>query len=110
MERRKFNRFPSSLTGVIIIEGKSYIGYLKNLSQEGIEYLGMLDFYHYHKEINPKKKVKLIVEKTINNNVINLDCEIIWTKGRSSDSSKPFIGIKILNPPNSYIDLINTLK
>jgi len=94
---------------VIIIEGKSYIGYLKNLSQEGIEYLGMLDFYHYHKEINPKKKVKLIVEKTINNNVINLDCEIKWTNSHLSDSSKSFLGLKVLNPPITYKNLVNAL-
>jgi hypothetical protein len=111
MEKRKFKRFPTNLYGVIIIDKKSYVGQLKDVSEEGIGYLSMLDFYYEHNGVTPKKKVKLIVEKTFNyDKEINLDCEIKWTNSYSSDSSKPFLGFKVLNPPNTYKKLVNSLE
>ena len=34
MERRQFKRFPTDLTGAMIIEGKSFVGYLENISEK----------------------------------------------------------------------------
>jgi len=95
---------------VIVIDGKSYVGQIKNISEEGVGYLSMLDFFCDYKGITPKNKVELIFEKTSNNYVINLDCEIKWTNSHSSDSSHPFLGLKIINPPNAYKSLVNTLE
>jgi hypothetical protein len=110
MEKRKFKRFPTNLSGVIVIDGKSYVGQLKNISEEGVGYLCMLDFFYDYKGITPKNKVKLIFEKTSNNDVINIDCKIKWTNSHSSDSSHPFLGLKVLNPPNAYMNLVDTLE
>ena len=100
MEKRKFKRFPTNLTGVIIIESKSYVGHLKNISEEGVGFLSMLDFFYYQRWIAPKNKVTLTFE-TPSDDLISLDCEIKWTKGHSSDSSQPFVGLKIINPPKN---------
>jgi hypothetical protein len=39
MNNRKSKRFPTNITGVIIIEGKSYVGNLMNISEEGVAIL-----------------------------------------------------------------------
>ena len=109
MEQRKFKRFPTNVTGMIMIEGKSYVGHLKNISEEGIGYLSMLDSFYFPKRIPPKKTVTILFNTTTDK-VISLDCEIIWTKDHSGDPSKPFFGLKILNPSNSHKDLVNTLE
>ena len=109
MEKRKFKRFPSDLTGMIIIDGKSYVGHLHNISEEGVGYLSMLDTFYYPKKITPKKSVTILFNNT-SENLISLDCEIIWTTGHSNEPSKPFFGLKILPPPNPYKDLVSTLE
>jgi hypothetical protein len=109
MEKRKFKRFPSNFTGMIIIEGKSYVGHLKNISEEGVGYLSMFDSFYYPKKLTLNKMVTILY-KNNSNNTISLDCEIIWTKQHSSDPSKPFFGVKILNPPNTHKNLVNTLE
>ena len=109
-ERRRFKRFPIDFTGVLIIQGESYVGHVKNVSEEGVGYLSILDFYIYHNDLLPNKEVSLILEDTLNDNVINLDCEIIWTHMQSTGSSRPFVGLKVLNPPSAYKYLVNNLE
>ena len=110
MEKRKFKRFQTNLNGVIIIYGSSYVGYIKDISTEGVGYLSLLHFYYYHKGITHEKKVKLIIDKTFNSDVINLDCEIRWTNSHLIDASQPFLGLKVSNPPNTYKYLVNTFE
>ncbi len=93
----------------MLIEEKSYVGHLENISEDGVGYLSMLDSFYYQNRIAPRKMVTILFKNT-SNYIISLNCEIIWTKGHLSDSSKPFIGMKILNPPNTHKDLVNTLE
>ena len=109
MGKRKFTRFPTYLTGVILIEGKSYVGQLKNISEEGVGYLSMLDSFYYQNSIAPNKMVTILFKNT-SDYLISLNCEIMWAKEHSSDSSKPYFGFKIIDPPNTLKELVNTLE
>ena len=108
VERRLFKRFPANLNGTIILEGKRYIGQLKNLSESGIGFHSLLDCFYYQRAIAPDKKVTLVFSDS-SNNELSLNCEIRWANELSDDSSKPFFGFKILNPSNAHKDFVNTL-
>ncbi len=109
MKNRKSKRFPTNITGVIIIEGKSYVGNLINISEEGVGYLSMLDSFYYQNSIAPKKMATILFKNT-SDYLISLNCEIMWAKEDSSDSSKPYFGFKIKDPPNTLKELVNTLE
>ena len=107
MKKRISKRFPSELRGVIILEEKRYVGNLKNVSEEGICYL-ISDYVYKNLTINPEKKVKLLFLNP-SNKVLSLNCEIIWSDGPSIDSSKSYLGLKVIDPAKTYKDFVNTL-
>ncbi len=108
VERRLFERFPVNLNGIIILERKRYIGQLENVSESGIGFHILLDYFYYQREIAPGKKVVLVFSSP-SNNEFSLNCEIRWANGLSDDSSKPFFGLKILTPLNAHKDFLKTL-
>jgi hypothetical protein len=42
--------------------------------------------------------------------VLNLDCEIIWSSRKAPDDKKLTIGIKIIKPPQKYKKFAKNLK
>jgi len=41
---------------------------------------------------------------------LSLYCEIIWSDGPSRDSSKSYLGLKILKPVQTYNEFVNSLE
>ena len=107
MQNRISKRYSTNLRGVIILDGKKYPGNLSNVSEEGIGY----NFPNYinEKAITHRKTAKLFFSPH-ENNILSLDCEIRWYNGPSIDSSKSFLGLKILNSPYKYKNFINSFE
>lgn len=106
MERRRFKRFPTDLSGVIIIQENSYVGNIKNISEEGVGYLSMLDFFYDATRQFPHKRVTLIIETT---EMFNLDCEIVWSGNDTGETSRPFFGMRIMNPSDAFRKFVQSL-
>ena len=106
MQNRLYKRYSTNLRGVIIFDGKKYPGNLSNVSEEGIAYC----FPNYIKKeaIIPKKTAKLFFSP-YKEAVLSLDCEIRWYKGPSINSSKSFLGLKIINPPENHKNYVRSL-
>lgn len=107
MKNRISKRFPTDLKGVIVLEEKRYVGNLKNVSEEGICYL-ISDCVNKNITIIPEKKVKILFLNP-SDKVLSLNCEIVWSDGPSRNSSKSCIGMKVIDPENTYKDFVNSL-
>lgn len=108
MKKKISKRFPTDLRGVIILDEKRYVGNLKNVSEEGICYL-ISDCVYKNITIIPKKRVKVVFLNP-SDKVLSLNCEIIWSDGPSIDSSKSYLGLKVIDPTQTYKDFVNTLE
>ncbi len=108
MKKKISKRFSTDLKGVIFIEEKRYVGNLKNVSEEGLCYL-ISNFVYKNISIIPGIKVKVVFLNS-SEKVLSLNCEIIWSDGPSRDSSKSYIGMKVIDPVKRYKDFVNTLE
>ena len=93
---------------MIFLEDKKFIGNLINVSKKGICYL-ISNCVYNNITIIPQKRVKLVFSNP-NEKVLSLYCEIIWSDGPSRDSSKSYLGLKILKPVQTYNEFVNSLE
>ncbi len=106
MEKRHSERFPCNLDATIISEGSIFEGVIENVSEDGVEYLITSSITSSGK-FTPKKMIKLKFQIP-SGEKLDLDCELEWFLRTPEDKDKSLIiGMKIVDPPEIYRNLVN---
>lgn len=108
LDRRAYKRIPVNLNAKIIINGKTYIGIIKNVSEEGVEY-----FITTSIEVSEDFTLKKIIELNFqipSGELLNLICEMNWFLRASLYDKTLTLGMKIIDPPIRYKEFVNTLQ
>ncbi len=104
-ERRKSKRIPFKSNADITFAGKSYLGSIQDISEQGVQYI-LTSLSEVSSDFIPERKSDLIL-KTPSGKKYKLKCEVKWYV-RGKDKSMT-LGMKISNPPPKYKELIASL-
>jgi hypothetical protein len=107
MEKRLSKRISLNLKTKIISDSKTYDGFIKNVSESGIGYL-ITSSIHISKDFTPKKIIKINF-KIPSNEILTLNCEIMWFLRTSPDTEILTLGMKIIDAPAKYKKFIKNL-
>ena len=114
--KRSSERFSVNLNSVITSGFRSYLGFIENVSEEGLAYIRVDrdTFTLTLKEFIPEKIINIIL--VVSDGVtLSLNCQIKWSSLLSSPWPLPDdyptlgIGLKIINPPLKYREYLETL-
>ncbi len=108
MEKRLFKRKTIHLNAMIISGGKTYDGYIENVSEGGVEYL-MTSSINAPYDFTPETVIELIFQIP-SGKTLHLYCEVKWFLKASLDDKKLNLGIKVIDPPPEYIEFVKTLN
>lgn len=78
-----------------------------NVSEEGIGYT-LTTFMRVEAEFAPRKEINLSI-KIPSGDVLNLRCEIQWFLKQSEERGSLLMGMKIIDPSESYREWIQTM-
>lgn len=106
MEKRRSERKSCHVDATFISAGKSYNGWIENISEDGCEFF-MTSLVRAPSDFTPEKRIQLSFPVS-SGQMINLSCETIWFL-RASQQDSLLIGARITNPPEEYDDLIRTM-
>lgn len=108
MEKRRFKRINFQLNAEVTLNGKSYKGFVENLSEKGL--FKIIDIEDDLTNIVPGStlEVKLYLPS---GKKLNLECNIVWAQidTKLPRVSKYNMGLEILSPPPEYTEFIGTL-
>jgi hypothetical protein len=107
MERRRFYRIPVKLKANIICGGKTYAGFIKNVSESGLGYL-ITSVVETPEDFKLKKIVQVSFQVP-SDEMLNLKCEIIWFLRTPFDDKTLTLGMKIIDPPPEYKEFVKNL-
>ena len=106
-ERRNSKRIPFKSNADITFAGKSYMGMIQDISEQGVQYL-LTSLPDVSRDFVPERKNDLIL-KDSSGKKYKLQCEVKWyVRGKGKDKSMT-LGMKISNPPPKYKELIASL-
>ncbi len=103
MEGRRSQRIVTTLDAELILNENNYTGVIENISKDGI-YMRTLPAnipMEFATGTKLELKVKLPSEETL-----ILHCEIMRSNNISSDGLTSGIGMKVIDPPSEYDDLL----
>ena len=103
MEKRRSKRIIVSLEAEILSEDRSFAGIIENLSNEGL-YVKIVPA-KTPVDFTPGKPLKFIIQLPTGE-TLNLNCELKWLCNDTSYDLSGRAGMKIINPPPEYIDLL----
>ena len=107
IERRRSERANVNIKAELVSEDISYTGVLENLSEDGM-FMKTAPVKHA-KGFIPGTIYKLNIQKP-HEETLNLSCEVVWFHTETSSFGLIFrIGMKIINPPQSYKELLEVL-
>jgi hypothetical protein len=107
MERRQYKRIAINLTAEIISQGQTWTGQIENVSEGGLEYLLTSSF-----KISMDFALKKIIDLHLHlkeGETLKLRCEVRWFLRPSVPNNILTLGLKILDPPPSYREFIDSL-
>ncbi len=107
MENKHMEREPYYFGITFISAGKTYNGYIEKISEDELDCL-LTSFIDAPEGFTPDKNIMLNLPVT-KEETIRLNCETIWFL-REPEDKKTFLGIKIVNLPQKYRDLIKNHK
>jgi hypothetical protein len=87
---------------------QKYTGFIKNISEGGIEYF-VTTSVHISKKFSPQKNMGLHFQ-TESGESIHLRCEIRWFLRPLHHKDILTIGVKVIDPPIEYKGFLKTLK
>ncbi len=106
MEKRLSERIPCNLNATIMSEGSIFDGVIENVSEGGIEYL-ITSSIISSGNFTPQKTIKLNFQIP-SGEKLDLECELEWFLRTPEDKDKSMImGMRIIDPPEIYKDLVN---
>ena len=108
MERRKSERLPFSSGASIVFRDRSYAGAIENISEDGVEYL-VTSTIQTTEDLTPEKLIELNFQTPSGSN-ISLKCEVKWFLRTPGDGKTLTLGMKIIDPPAEYRELIKDLN
>ena len=107
MEKRRHKRIYIHLKARITVDEQTYDGYIENISESGIGYL-MSSPGRFKDDFLSNKSIDLNLLMQPDNMIV-LDCIATWAKRGMVSDKTIGVGMKILDPPNEYINWVNTL-
>lgn len=115
-QKRSSERFSVNLNSVITSGFRNYLGFIENVSEEGLAYVRVErdTFTLTLKEFTPEKMINIILVVP-DGETLNLNCQIKWSSLLSSPWPLPEdyptlgIGLKIISPPVKYREYLETL-
>ncbi|MEN8261885.1 MAG: response regulator [Nitrospirota bacterium] len=108
MENRTFEKMTVNLYATIIFGGKTYDGYIENVSTESNEYL-MTFLVKVTEDFKPEKKAEIYF-KIPSSETINLTCKIKWFFISPCNNNTEVLGIEIQDPSPRYKEFIKSLS
>ena len=106
MERRHSKRLPVNLNAKVISEEKVFEGTIENMSGDGLEYY-LTSFVKATRDFTPHKSIKLNLQIP-SGEMLSLNCEVVWFLETSP--GEKLLGMKVLNPPLTYKEIIKHLN
>jgi hypothetical protein len=107
MERRRGKRITVSLKAERLSCTKNCSVFIENLSEDGIHIVTAPAKNPYIFEPGVEVELKL---ETNNGETINLQCNVKWSYDNSPEDLTNSVGLEIIDPPQKYIEFINTLN
>jgi hypothetical protein len=112
-KKQLFKRYTVKLMSLILSDGRSYAGFVHNVSEEGVAF-ETYAFATKLKELSSKKIINLII-KMPSGEILNLSCEIIWSSRHSplrllQNYTTHIIGMSIIDPPLHFREYVKTLQ
>ena len=112
-QKKLFKRFNVRLMSLVSSNGKSYAGFIHDVSEEGLAF----ETYYFAStltKISTKKIIKLTV-KIPSGKMLNLNCETIWSSTLSplhllQNYTIYKIGMIIVDPPSKYKEYVKELQ
>lgn len=112
-QKKLFKRFNVRLMSLVSSNGKSYAGFIHDVSEEGLAF----ETYYFAStltKISTKKIIKLTV-KIPSGEMLNINCEIIWSSKHSplhllQNYTIHKIGMRIVDPPSKYKEYVKELQ
>ena len=106
MENRLSERIPCNLNATIMSEDGVFDGVIENVSECGVEYLITSSIISAG-DFTPQKIIKLNFQIP-SGEKLNLECEVEWFLKTPENKDKSLIlGMKIIDPPEIYKDLVD---
>lgn len=90
------------------MDKKRYDGNIKNVSETGLCYM-MSGYLNEEMTLAPNRRIKLILADRVDN-VLNLDCRIVWYDLPSKDSPLTYIGLKVIKPSSTFAYFVKALE
>jgi hypothetical protein len=114
--KKRSERFSVNLNSVITSGFRNYLGFIENVSEEGLAYIRVeRDTFNLTlKEFTPEKIINIILV-VADGETLNLNCQIKWSSLLSSPWPLPQdyptlgLGMKIIDPPKKYREYLETL-
>jgi len=100
VERRKHRRIYFDVKARITLGDKTYDGYIGNVSESGIGYL-ITSSVMLNEDVPPYEVLELSFE-TPEGKLIEMQCEVRWSKKGFYSGKTTSLGMKIINPPPEY--------
>ncbi len=108
MQRMFPDKLRVNLNSNIYSGGKTYAGNLEYISNEGMEYI-LSSSIKVSKDFTPSQIIQLSFQTPLGSS-IKLTCNVICFLRSEPEDKTLTMGMKVLNPPPQYIELIDTLK
>ena len=106
MEKRTSERTPDNLDAEISLDGLNYSGIIMNYSEEGL-LLVSATLYNVDK-VDEQTEMEIRCALPSKEKV-NLRCEVKWSNKKNSPFGVSLnMGMKILDPPEKYIEFIRS--
>jgi len=106
MEKRASERIPDNFDAEITLDGLNYSGIIMNYSEEGL-LLVSATLYNVDKV---DEQTEMEINCTLpSKEKVNLRCEVKWSNKKNSPFGVSLnMGMKILDPPEKYIEFIRS--
>jgi hypothetical protein len=107
MERRLTQRTHVRIEAYIISEDKTYVGFIENVSEDGLEFLALSamkapeDFYY-------GKKIEIFFQIP-SGELLNMSCCVKWLSKDPSADTPLIAGMKITDPSPGFESLLKTM-
>lgn len=106
-ERRQSQRIPANLDAKITSGGRIFDGNIENMSEDGLEYY-MTSYVSATKDFFTGKSVDISFRGP-SGEKIDIHCELKWLLETFPEEKSLLLGMRIIDPPLSYRELLKRM-